>query len=435
MSGGPKDSEPKPEGASDGAPPEGAHRPITIPPATIASKDVAPVARTPITIPPKTIGSRDFAPAASQPITIPPKTMGPRSSPTLGEGAQPKAAVSVSVAVAAPLNVAATMGASPPSVEFASRAPMSVGPMSVGPMSRAPMSRAPMSRGPMSRGPMSRGPMSAGPATVGARNQRSVKNYLIDRRLQLRYAGLLLGVVLALSSAFGWLLWSTSQKLLAEGERVVTQAKLTTEQGREAARRAKEAVEERRRSRDIVKLYVDEHYANDPEVGKTLSEQETVAQRKLASEEQQVREDAEALDGRVTEIDAETRAAAALQGRLLLGLLGLLSVAVLAVGAAGIVFTHRVAGPIFKMSRILREIGTGRLVIYEKLRQGDELQEFFGALSEMVEGLRVRRRDDISELQIAIEILRETQGSQAGVAESLERLELLRNDLAEQLEP
>jgi geranylgeranyl reductase len=55
---------------------------------------------------------------------------------------------------------------------------------------------------------------------------------------------------------------------------------------------------------------------------------------------------------------------------------------------AGIVFTHKVAGPIFKMKRLLRQVGAGKLVLRERLRKGDELQHFFEVFEEMVAELR-----------------------------------------------
>jgi hypothetical protein len=56
-------------------------------------------------------------------------------------------------------------------------------------------------------------------------------------------------------------------------------------------------------------------------------------------------------------------------------LVAALSVLVLALGAAGIVVTHKVAGPIFKMKRLIVHVGQGHLNQLEKLRNGDELTD------------------------------------------------------------
>src|SRR5207247_1672345 len=67
-----------------------------------------------------------------------------------------------------------------------------------------------------------------------------------------------------------------------------------------------------------------------------------------------------------------------------------------------IIFTHKVAGPIFKMKRLLREIGKGRLVIRERLRKGDELVHFFLTFEEMVQDLRDKQAREIAQLDGAI---------------------------------
>ena len=45
----------------------------------------------------------------------------------------------------------------------------------------------------------------------------------------------------------------------------------------------------------------------------------------------------------------------------------MLALLVIAIGFAGIVFTHKIAGPIFKMKRLLRQVGEGKLVVSERL--------------------------------------------------------------------
>ncbi len=54
----------------------------------------------------------------------------------------------------------------------------------------------------------------------------------------------------------------------------------------------------------------------------------------------------------------------------------------------GIFMTHRVAGPIFIISRYLGQIASGEVPETRPLRRGDELKEFFDTFSSMVEGLR-----------------------------------------------
>ncbi|MGZ3476377.1 MAG: HAMP domain-containing protein, partial [Polyangiales bacterium] len=76
---------------------------------------------------------------------------------------------------------------------------------------------------------------------------------------------------------------------------------------------------------------------------------------------------------------------------------------VIIIGLAGIVITHKVAGPIFKMKKLLKDVGEGKLVVPGKLRKGDELVEFFDVFATMVEKLRVRQEVEIQMVDAAIE--------------------------------
>ena len=77
-------------------------------------------------------------------------------------------------------------------------------------------------------------------------------------------------------------------------------------------------------------------------------------------------------------------------------LISVLSLLVIGIGLAGIIVTHRIAGPIYKMKRLLGYVGDGHLMLTEKLRKGDELQHFYDAFEKMVESLRKRQQDEIA---------------------------------------
>ncbi|MCA9601206.1 MAG: methyl-accepting chemotaxis protein [Polyangiales bacterium] len=68
---------------------------------------------------------------------------------------------------------------------------------------------------------------------------------------------------------------------------------------------------------------------------------------------------------------------------------------VVTLGFTGIVITHKMAGPVFKMKRLLREVAAGDLSRKPGLRKGDELQSLFQTFSEMVDALRERQRDTL----------------------------------------
>ena len=118
----------------------------------------------------------------------------------------------------------------------------------------------------------------------------------------------------------------------------------------------------------------------------------------LVEEQKRLEGDAAALRKRAAELEVGAATVAEQQHRLLLALVAGLALLVVALGAVGIVFTHKVAGPIHKMKRLLREVGEGKLVVRERLRKGDELQHFFDAFEGMVEALRERQRGEIARL-------------------------------------
>ncbi len=62
----------------------------------------------------------------------------------------------------------------------------------------------------------------------------------------------------------------------------------------------------------------------------------------------------------------------------------------------GIVLTHKVAGPLFKVSLYLDKIRDGKLGQVYNLRKGDQLVEFFDHFKGAHDALRVRTSEDIA---------------------------------------
>jgi nitrogen fixation/metabolism regulation signal transduction histidine kinase len=110
-------------------------------------------------------------------------------------------------------------------------------------------------------------------------------------------------------------------------------------------------------------------------------------------------------------------------------LISVLSLLVVGIGVAGIIVTHRVAGPIHKMKRLLGYVGDGHLMLTEKLRKGDELQHFFDAFEKMVNNLRKRQQNEIDMLDRAIAGLEGTVAD-----EQLTQLRALRREMQDALE-
>ena len=80
----------------------------------------------------------------------------------------------------------------------------------------------------------------------------------------------------------------------------------------------------------------------------------------------------------------------------------------IALGFTGILVTHRLVGPVYRLKICARQVRDGHLSLaVNGLRKGDELQDLFEAFREMVASLRTAQQRDISELDVAIEKARE----------------------------
>jgi len=81
----------------------------------------------------------------------------------------------------------------------------------------------------------------------------------------------------------------------------------------------------------------------------------------------------------------------------------------------GIVMTHKVAGPLHKVSLHLDKIRDGKLGVVYDLRKGDELVDFFEHFKNAHDALRHRAEADIALLDQAIAALASV-GDQAAAA-------------------
>jgi hypothetical protein len=86
-----------------------------------------------------------------------------------------------------------------------------------------------------------------------------------------------------------------------------------------------------------------------------------------------------------------------------------------------IVATHKIAGPAYKMKRLLSEIEGDHLQLWAKLRKGDELHDMFAQLEEMLRRLREARHHDIEEIEAVVAALRGS-GAPAAPLAALERM-------------
>jgi nitrogen fixation/metabolism regulation signal transduction histidine kinase len=246
--------------------------------------------------------------------------------------------------------------------------------------------------------------------TQAPAHRRSAKNYLIDRNFQLKYAGFLAGTTLLVSVVLGVLLFRTGSEAITQGQKTVERGQLVIQQSRKVSQ--------------VVAMNIAKEYKDDPELAKTFGEEAAKDEQKLKDEQKRLEDDASFL---------------AKQQQTLLGaLVATLAFLVVGVAMLGIVFTHKVAGPIFKMKRLLGEVGAGKLVVRERLRRGDELQDFFEVFEQMVDELRRRQEAEIAKVDRILEKLEGAPMSSRGMKEfdedGVELLKQLRREMQDQIE-
>lgn len=233
-------------------------------------------------------------------------------------------------------------------------------------------------------------------ATMGApstRHQRKLRNYLLDSHFQLKYSGYLVAIALVLSSSLGLILWKTSHALSAQSNESVIV-------GEQVVARSREVLAESQKVSAVVQMNIikDPVYNENPALLAAFQEDAKKQDDRLLQQQRQLEEQARRLKQQSDRIEEK-------QQTMGTALLIILTVLVVAVGLAGIVVTHKVAGPIYKMKRQIRALGAGSLQIPAPLRKGDELVDFFDAFRETIGELRKRQAAEIEMLDHAIKNL------------------------------
>jgi hypothetical protein len=90
---------------------------------------------------------------------------------------------------------------------------------------------------------------------------------------------------------------------------------------------------------------------------------------------------------------------------LLVGLIAFGFLLSVVLAAYGIVLTHKVAGPLFKVAHYLDNIREGKLGVVYNLRKGDQLVDFFAHFKNAHDALRAGAEADIVLLDKAIAAL------------------------------
>jgi len=188
-----------------------------------------------------------------------------------------------------------------------------------------------------------------------------MRNYLLDSSFQLKYTGFIVAVALIISAILGVFLLNTAHNVVEQSQRVVDESKKVS---------------------DVVKMNITNNYGDNPELANAFTGEALVTEQKVAEQRQSLVQK---------------------QRVMLVALVSGLTLMVVLIGLLGIYFTHRVAGPIYKMTLLLRQVSEGKLSFHGRLRRGDELQDFFQTFLNMVESLKTRKRREYELLDAAIE--------------------------------
>ncbi len=259
--------------------------------------------------------------------------------------------------------------------------------------------------------------MTSPPASADASQsvgppKRRFRNYLLNPRFQLKYSALLCGVAMVLMAALGTVIWRIANV-------AADQARTAVAQSLAAANQAERAMHESQTTSTVVRMEQLSRAADNPDLVQTI-------EHELQEIEQQGRRNLREVQDQRHAISAQRANIERNRIRTLYTLIvaGLLLILLLFI--TGVVITHKVVGPVFKMKRLLRQVGTGKLDIRERLRKGDELEDLFDTFLKMTESLKEYQRGEMAKLDAAI-IDAESQSAPASV---IEKMRALRADMA-----
>lgn len=114
---------------------------------------------------------------------------------------------------------------------------------------------------------------------------------------------------------------------------------------------------------------------------------------------------------------------------MLLAIVGGVLLLTVALGLTGILVTHRVVGPAYKLKLLMQHVADGHLNLKGRLRKGDELQDVFLVFEQMIEKQRKNQREEIDLLARAIDRAKEAGAND----EALRDLETLRQRMESEL--
>jgi nitrogen fixation/metabolism regulation signal transduction histidine kinase len=241
-------------------------------------------------------------------------------------------------------------------------------------------------------------------AAAGGRPKykRSIKNYMLEPKFQLKWTGYLLAVALIVSGLLGAFLLRTSNEVTEQSNQVISQGN--------------KLLDESKKNSELVRMTIKEQYADAPELGQSFNKEADGIEKKLEEQHKQ--------------LEAQAATTKRQQQTMMMSLVGGLSFLVVLIGLVGIFITHKVVGPIYKMKLLLRQVGDGKLNFHGSPRKGDELRDLFEVFSATVEKLKARQAAEVDELTEAMAEAKATGASES----ALKKIEHVRDEMRAALE-
>ena len=203
---------------------------------------------------------------------------------------------------------------------------------------------------------------------------RHKRTYLINPRFQLKYTAWLVGAVLTVMIVLGVIIGRTASDAAGYAQIAVAEAE--------------SAMAESRANSELAHQNVILGAADNPELVKMLDDANAEADKKVERDLQAVRDKKIEIERQRTRLIALLVGSGALIGFIL--------------GVMGIFITHRVVGPVHKLKRLLRQVGTGRMAVRERLRHGDELSDLFDTFLQMTYSLKALQTSRVATLDATI---------------------------------
>lgn len=269
-----------------------------------------------------------------------------------------------------------------------------------------------------------------------ARYKRKLRNLLIDKDYQLRYALISMIIAGALCGGLGALvIWQTRQA----NHEFQEQRRRATELFQRQRRESSDLIKETRdaATRDVTKLFKvatdmldlqlrdkDEMVREGAKEVKSIIEKDDEKRlKRRALEDQRLADlrskaDAEMVSHRkAQDVEANERRRRN-ETILIVGIVAFGVVFMVIIFIYNIVITHKVAGPMFKMGRYMDELRDGHYTDVWNLRKGDQLVDFYSRFQAMHKALKAEVEKDVDVLEAALAACDE--GGLAG--EPLDRL-------------